>query len=184
MNSQFNIPDAPPVPPEEGRSAGMLAVAAVNVLLALYLLFIAVAPVVWGQLIAGIEARARGFEQQTLQQDVAPQKEPEPPTNEALATYKKFRTVHFVVLVAAILVAIGLGRSAYLAVFYDHLHVIGTSSITLLAAVLFSTNWALGWGGILSLIAIVLSGLEAILLHVPAVQRILAGIRDDEEEED
>lgn len=188
MNDQYEPPEAPPVPPEEQNSLGLPALALVNAILALYLLFIAVTPLFWGQFIGKIEVHTVDLESlHTITDASAERRRPteSKETDESLATFEKYRSVHVVVLIVAVAVAVALGRSAFLAVFYADVPIILTSTAALLAAILLGVNLALGWGGLLSVLAILVGFVEGVILYVPKVQRYLAGVPlSDEEDED
>lgn len=185
--SELDAPEAPPLPPEEGKNLGLPVLACVNVLLALYLLFNSVAPVIWGQVIATVEATtARLHSAEALEDDRFGTQKPaeESKVDARLAKYRQYRWVHVAIALTSVLIAAGLGRSAFLAVFYDYVPVIRTTIVTAITAILLSVNLGQGWGGWLSVIAIVLALLETGLLYVPAVQRYLAEIPASDGDED
>lgn len=138
MDEVDRIP--PEVTPPLGIDLRLAAMTAVNALLILYLLWNAVAPIVWGEFFGGIERRVRQIDELT---------EPvlAPATNAAWKeTYWKHRTAFVVVLGVSVLPVIGLMRSVYANYIGEFPPLLTTGSL-ILAAILILVNLFHGWGG-------------------------------------
>lgn len=181
MPAKYSVPEdadlAPPVPEDPGLNSGRFVLGLFSVALSVFLLWQAVSPIVWGEVVSVAESWFTRYETAAVRADgLTEVPASELAYRERIESYRRFRWLHWTLAVAGLITAVGLAVTGYLLFAAAETPTSPATIFLALGGGVIVVDGLLGWGnGVTITIGILALAASGALFH-PRVRQFL----DDE----